>query len=141
MPACAQAWNRDAALDLAGARAQLRQLTRSLPVEELRMNRSLILASAVSLLLAAGSLRAAEPAPAPAEAEDPANAVAASEADTRSARLDRFCPDATASRIKRQRGSCSSPGRVYTRDDLDRTGATTAGEALSKLDPSIGRGF
>lgn len=107
------------------------------------MNRSLILASAVSLLLAAGSLRAAEPAPAPApaEAEDSANAVAASETDTRTARLDRFCPDATASRIKRQRGSCSSPGRVYTRDDLDRTGATTAGEALSKLDPSIGRGF
>ena len=100
------------------------------------MNRSLILASAVSLLLAAGSLRAAERATPPAEAEDPANAVA-----TRTARLDRFCPDATASRIKRQRGSCSSPGRVYTRDDLDRTGATSAGEALSKLDPSIGRGF
>lgn len=104
------------------------------------MNRSLTLSIGLSLLFAAAALHAKEPRPAPAEA-DVGTALAASEADARSARLDRFCPDTTASRIKRPRGTCSAPGRVYTRDDLDRTGATTAGDALSKLDPSIGRGF
>lgn len=105
------------------------------------MNHSLILVAALSLLLAGGSPHAAESTPPPTEGEESANAVAGSEAKPRMARLDRFCPDATASRIKRQRGSCSSPGRVYTHEDLDRTGATTAGEALNKLDPAIGRGF
>ena len=102
------------------------------------MNRSLIRASALVLLLTAGGLQAAEPKTDSAEG---ANAVAASEKDSRSARLERFCPDTTASRIKRQRGTCSSPGRVYSREDLDRTGATTASEALTRLDPSIGSGF
>ena len=105
------------------------------------MKPSLILASTLSLLLAAGSLWAAEPKAPPADSADATTAVAASEADARRARLDRFCPDATASRIKRQRGSCNSAGRVYTREDLDRTGAITVNEALTRLDPSIGRGF
>lgn len=104
------------------------------------MNRSLILSLGLSLLFATAVVHAKEPRPAPAET-DTKDTLAVSEVDTRSARLDRLCPDATASRIKRQRGTCSSPGRVYTRDDLDRTGATNAGDALSKLDPSIGRGF
>ncbi len=104
------------------------------------MTRFLIASLSLSLLLIA------TPALAEADAqgkpsEDPSSEIAESEADIRSARLNRFCPDATASRIKRTRGTCSSPGRVYTRDDLDSTGATSAGEALSKLDPSIGRGF
>jgi hypothetical protein len=30
---------------------------------------------------------------------------------------------------------------VYTREDLDRTGASSINEALSRLDPSIGRSF
>lgn len=105
------------------------------------MSRSLILASAIALLLAAGSLQAAEPKAEPADSAEAANAVATSEKEKRNARLDRLCPDATASRIKRPRGSCSSPGRVYTREDLDRTGATTISEALIRLDPSISRSF
>lgn len=104
------------------------------------MTRFLIASFSLSLLLIAAPALAEADAQAKSS-EDPSSEIADSEADTRSARLDRFCPDATASRIKRARGSCSSPGRVYTRDDLDRTGATTVSEALSKLDPSIGRSF
>lgn len=107
------------------------------------MIRSLILSLSLSLALASAPAFAdADAADTTAKpAKEPASDIAASEPDTRSARLDRFCPDATASRIKRHNGRCSTPGRVYTRDDIDRTGATTAGDALSKLDPSIGRGF
>jgi hypothetical protein len=32
---------------------------------------------------------------------------------------------------------CASPGRVYTDTDIRNTGATTVGEALQLLDPSI----
>jgi hypothetical protein len=110
--------------------------------KELHMNRFLIAAFALSLLLSSASALAdAEAQTETAPSDDPSSEIAASKADSRSARLDRFCPDATASRIKRQRGNCSAPGRVYTREDLDRTGASSINEALSRLDPSIGRSF
>lgn len=72
-------------------------------------------------------------------ANDPTSEIAESAPETKP-KVDRFCPDATATRIKRPRATCSSPGRVYSREDLERTGAMTAGEALSKLDPSIRSG-
>jgi len=31
----------------------------------------------------------------------------------------------------------SSPGRVYSREEIEQTGATTTGQALRRLDPSI----
>lgn len=53
---------------------------------------------------------------------------------------ERLCPRDTGTRIvanadKAKR--CSTFGRVYTSDDLQRTGAADIGDALRKLDPSI----
>jgi hypothetical protein len=46
----------------------------------------------------------------------------------------------TGTRIALKDGECASvPGRSYSKDDLDRTGAITVDEALRLLDPSIQR--
>jgi len=46
------------------------------------------------------------------------------------------CLTETGSRIS-VKGECRGPGRAYTTDDINRTGATTAGDALRLLDPTI----
>ena len=46
------------------------------------------------------------------------------------------CLSQTGSRIAGGDAHCSAFGRSYSNDDIDRTGATTAGEALRLLDPS-----
>ena len=46
----------------------------------------------------------------------------------------------TGSRIALKDGECvSAPGRSYSKDELDRTGAITVDEALRLLDPSLQR--
>jgi hypothetical protein len=47
------------------------------------------------------------------------------------------CPAQTGSRIAAQGTDCQAVGRSYSRDDIDRTGAVTADEALRLMDPSI----
>jgi hypothetical protein len=47
------------------------------------------------------------------------------------------CLSQTGARIAGDNTHCSAIGRSYSRDDIDRTGSTTAGEALRLLDPSI----
>ena len=50
------------------------------------------------------------------------------------------CIKDTGTRIKRSsdKKSCNGlPGRSYDKDDIDRTGALSVGEALERLDPSI----
>ena len=47
------------------------------------------------------------------------------------------CIKDTGSRIKPKEGECRGPGRTYSREDLDRTGAFDTAEALRKLDPSL----
>ena len=47
------------------------------------------------------------------------------------------CLTETGSRIAANDSHCSAPGRSYTSDDIDRTGATTAAGALRLMDPSI----
>lgn len=47
------------------------------------------------------------------------------------------CLSQTGSRIPGNAANCSAFGRSYSNDDISRTGATTAGEALPLLDPSI----
>lgn len=55
------------------------------------------------------------------------------------------CEAPTGSRISPERdskGECpksASPGKTYTRDDLQSTGEINVGDALSRLDPSISR--
>jgi hypothetical protein len=47
------------------------------------------------------------------------------------------CLTQTGGRIAVTGTHCSAYGRSYTSDDISRTGATTAGEALRLLDPAI----
>ena len=47
------------------------------------------------------------------------------------------CLTETGSRIAGNAANCSALSRSYSRDDIDRTGSTTADEALRLLDPSV----
>jgi hypothetical protein len=47
------------------------------------------------------------------------------------------CVSETAIRVPSDRADCTAIGRSYSRDDIDRTGQTTLGDALAVLDPSI----
>ena len=50
------------------------------------------------------------------------------------------CIRETGTRIKRAKDKkdCNGlPGRSYDKDDIDRTGALSIGEALERLDPSV----
>lgn len=44
---------------------------------------------------------------------------------------------ADASTVKSRKRCTASNGRVYSRDDIDRTGSTDLADALRRLDPSI----
>lgn len=87
---------------------------------------------ALSLLLAAGSLSAAERSP------DRPNAEQTLARETR-------CEPATGSRISRKPGAdgrCENDAallRSYEKEDLDRTGQTDLGDALRQLDPTFSR--
>lgn len=44
----------------------------------------------------------------------------------------------TGTRITLKEGQCArGPGRVYSREDMERTGAVTPLEALRRLDPAL----
>jgi hypothetical protein len=47
------------------------------------------------------------------------------------------CLTQTGRRISTKDMNCSAFGRSYSSDDISRTGATTAAEALRLMDPSI----
>lgn len=48
------------------------------------------------------------------------------------------CVRSTGTRITLKDDECANvPGRTYSKEDLDRTGAITPAEALRRLDPSI----
>ncbi|WP_024891151.1 hypothetical protein [Luteimonas huabeiensis] len=64
----------------------------------------------------------------------------------RAAANERFCIQETGSRIvatrnarsRGERDACvSAGGRVYTREEIDRTGSADMRDALRRLDPSI----
>jgi len=70
----------------------------------------------------------------------------ARERGQRASASDRFCIRETGSRVtaarnarsKRAEQECvNAGGRVYTRDDIDRTGSVDVKDALRRLDPSI----
>lgn len=78
----------------------------------------------------------------PAFAEDAVATPAAADAQPQvqaETREPFNCLKETGSRIKpaEDRPCIGAPGQVYTRDDIDRTGATTTAEALRKLSPSV----
>jgi len=50
---------------------------------------------------------------------------------------DSNCLPETGSRLPAGKSGCRGYGRSYSDQDIQRTGATNAGDALSLLDPSI----
>jgi len=58
-------------------------------------------------------------------------------ADSRAAAQDSTCLTETGSRIAADGTNCVANGHSYSSDDISRTGATSAGEALRLLDPSV----
>jgi hypothetical protein len=50
---------------------------------------------------------------------------------------DPNCLTQTGSNIPHGKGKCVGYGRSYSSEDIDRTGATSAGAALRLLDPSL----
>jgi hypothetical protein len=50
---------------------------------------------------------------------------------------DSNCLSETGSRITPDKPGCRGYGRSYSDQDIQRTGSTNAGDALSLLDPSI----
>ena len=47
------------------------------------------------------------------------------------------CLKSTGSRIPDSAGGCSAVGRSYSSEDIQRTGAVSADEALRLLDPTV----
>jgi len=95
----------------------------------------------LATLLAGAALALALPAAAFAqdEPEEAGTATAAKKPD------DRFCIQETGSRIvasrnkskKADKDCVAASGRVYTREDIERTGSIDLKDALRRLDPSI----
>jgi hypothetical protein len=82
------------------------------------------------------------------EPQDPAAPEPAGQGDgsREDAKVDRFCLKETGSRIpvssrvssSREHRRCTGAnGRVYTREDIERTGEVDLADALRRLDPSI----
>jgi hypothetical protein len=85
------------------------------------MFKSSMLALCILLGAAVALADDAKPAPQPAHAAAP-----------------KTCMHDTGTRIKLAPDECSaSAGRNYTKEDVDRTGKTTAGGALRLMDPAI----
>ncbi len=77
--------------------------------------------------------------------DEPEEAARSQARDVRKAD-DRFCIEQTGSRItaarnarsrSEQKDCVAAGGRVYTREDIERSGSTDLHDALRRLDPSI----
>lgn len=107
----------------------------------------LMLALTVSLAAATAQAQTpAEPAPTTPAASEQQAAQAAPETPAPTATGDKKrlseenCLRHTGSRITQRDGKprCTGqPGRVYTQDDINRTGHTNLGDALRALDPAM----
>lgn len=99
------------------------------------------------LLIGGFASMAAAQTPVPATtADDGATAIGTSATDNVN---NRNCLQDTGSRItasanakarkagKKERECANSPGRSYSKEDIDRTGQTDTASALRQLDPSI----
>jgi outer membrane cobalamin receptor len=83
----------------------------------------------LAVALAASPAWAAD-APAPGVAADQGKAASKKETHIN-------CLKETGSRIKPKEGECvEAPGKVITRDDIDRTGSTSTADAIRRLEPS-----
>lgn len=97
----------------------------------------------LAALLAGAAFAVAVPATALAQEHEPEEAAAASK--KKGDPEDRFCIRETGSRVvatrnrsKKSEEECvNAAGRVYTREDIERTGSADVRDALRRLDPSI----
>ena len=97
----------------------------------------------LTALLAAAAFVAAVPATAMAQEHEPEEAAVASK--KKGDPDDRFCIRETGSRVvatrnrskKSEQDCVNAAGRVYTREDIERTGSADMRDALRRLDPSI----
>lgn len=90
------------------------------------------------LLVAVGALSIGVPRADEAAATKPVPASTAAASSDAPAAPRVSCPSETGSRIKPAKGACSSAaGRSYDADQLQSTGALSAGDALRQLDPMI----
>lgn len=86
---------------------------------------------AACLLLGAG-LAQAEPSRTPSQDDSPRG-------DVRTEQRRPNCIRDSGTRIKPRKGECVGiAGRSYSNDDLQRNGAINAGDALRRIDPTIG---
>jgi hypothetical protein len=99
-----------------------------------------------SALLALASTASAQSVSIAADQFEVAEAADFNEAAEHDAAIDRFCLQHTGSRImtmsnsrtrERLQRCVSANGRVYSRSDIDSTGAVELSDALRRLDPSI----
>lgn len=108
----------------------------------------LIISLIVAWAFIATAQAAESPAPAPAPQEAAADQPEGGKRDSAATRdaHEAFCLRHTGSRIpvradrrtgRKDAGCIAAHGRVYSRDDLDRTGEIDIADALRKLDPSI----
>jgi len=114
------------------------------------MNRLRVFPLVLASLLAAFASAASAQMAAPSVGTDaiilarPAAATAHARSDAKATEIDRNCLQQTGSRIVARNSSgkggkrcVAANGRVYSRDDIDRTGEIDIADALRKLDPSI----
>ncbi len=73
--------------------------------------------------------------PPPPSSPIPAPSLAVQPPSTANDPLAQRCENETASRIRA--ASCDQSVRTYSSDDISRTGETSLGAALTKLDPSV----
>jgi len=109
------------------------------------MKRLALTAALLGLAFAASAQTAAPAEPATPQAADAAPAQASANQDKADAKkdelADRNCLQHTGSRLIRAdskgRKCANAAGRSYSKEDIDRTGATDLRDALRKLDPSV----
>lgn len=107
--------------------------------------KNLLTAMSMSIAIAAAGI-AFGAAAQEVEPEEQAREEAKEARKDRESATDRFCIQQTGSRIvasrnarsRSERADCvASGGRVYTREDIQRTGSTDLADALRRLDPSL----
>lgn len=108
--------------------------------------KTMIRTMVVGVLFGSAFAVAAQTTPEPADAATLEQADKQADADRAAAEVDRFCLKETGSRIpvasrassEREHRRCTGAnGRVYTREEIERTGEVDLADALRRLDPSI----
>jgi hypothetical protein len=98
------------------------------------MLKTLLLATSLAICGSAW----ANDAPAAKDTTAAQKAAAVKKQAARAEARSRSCLRSTGTRIVLKNQQCvASPGRVYSQDDLQRTGATTVNEALRLLDTAF----